>query len=323
MKQENPFPLSLANRRFHTYDYALKTRYGKKVFKVPLDGGFTCPNIDGSCGTGGCTYCNLALLYPERTQQRHAGEPPHRFPVPPLRTQFDQTRQKLHEKWPDADYIVYFQNFTNTYGEEEEVETMLREALSFEHVVGLNVATRADALSQEMIARLRRLARETDLTVELGLQTIHDETAQRIHRGHSYADFLDTYRKLEGLQVCVHIINGLPGESHDMMLQTAREMARLHPYSLKIHLLHVLRGTAMETLYLSGQLRTLTKEEYVTIVCDQIEWLPPEIIIARITGDGIRAQLTAPDWSTHKFIVMNEIDKEFVRRGTFQGFRAK
>ena len=322
MKHDNPFPLSFANRRFHTYDFALRQRYGKKVFKVPLDGGFTCPNIDGSLGAGGCTYCNLARTYPERAKPRGAGVAAARFPVLPLREQFDSTRTHLHEKWPDAVYIAYFQNFTNTYGDEAEVEALLREALSFEDVVGLSVATRADALSDDMIARLRRLSYETDLTVELGLQTIHDETARRINRCHSYADFLETYRKLEGLQICVHLIDGLPGEDRKMMLETAREMARLRPYSLKIHLLHILRGTALEASYRAGSFDALSLPEYVSIVCDQIELLPPEIVIARVTGDGRRDQLVAPEWSTHKKIVLNEIDKEFVRRGTYQGFRA-
>ena len=315
---ENPFPYSIANRRFHTYDYELKKRYGHKCFKVTLDGGFTCPNIDGTCGSGGCSYCNLAHTYPERTAPR-GDNPPRRFPVPPLREQFDRVREKLHQKWPEADYIAYFQNFTNTYGDPDEIYSMLCEVLTYEHVVGVNIATRADALSDEVISCLRRIAEKTDLTVELGLQTVHDQTARRINRGHDYAAFLAGYAALEGISTCIHVINGLPGEDHAMMMETAREMARLHPESIKIHLLHILSGTCMEEEYRRGEVTPMTLPDYVKTVCDQIEILPPEMVIARVTGDGLQDDLVAPRWSLRKFVVMNEIDKELVRRGTWQG----
>ena len=202
---------------------------------------------------------------------------------------------------------------------------MLREkfeqALNFPNVTGLAIATRADCISDETADYLGELAQRTYLEVELGLQTIHDVTGQRINRCHSYADFLRGYQKLRdrGVQVCVHIIDGLPGEDHQMMLETARELSRLSLHSIKIHLLHVLKGTVMAEQLQRGEFRLLEREEYVNIVCDQLELLPPELIVQRVTGDGEKEALVGPMWSLKKLCVLNEIDKELVRRDSWQG----
>lgn len=307
---ENPFRYSNTNKRYHTFTYFLEQKFGRKVAKISLDAGFTCPNIDGSKGVGGCTYCSA------RGSGDFAGDQSLS-----LREQFEQVRKVMNQKWPDAVYIPYFQAHTNTYAPLAVLKEKFEEALSFPNVVGLAIATRADCITDEIADYLGELAQRTYLEVELGLQSVHDVTGERINRCHSYADFLEGYQKLadRGIQICVHIIDGLPGEDREMMLETARRLSRLQLHSIKIHLLHVLKGTVMERQLAEGQFRLLTREEYVGIVCDQLELLPPQMVIQRVTGDGERESLVGPEWSLKKLCVMNEIDKELVRRNSFQG----
>lgn len=308
-RDRNPFPYSDSNKRYYTWDYYLRQRYGGKVFKISLDAGFSCPNIDGTRGKGGCTYCSYAF-------QRQTPDT--------LLSQYHAVQDMLHKKWPEARmYIPYFQANTNTYAPVEELRAKYETVLSQPGVVGLAVATRADALPEEVCAYLRELSGRTDLMVELGLQTIHDETARRINRGHTTEEFLAGYRKLAdaGIPVCVHIINGLPGETKEMMLQTVREVAGLKPWCIKIHLLHILKGTKMAEQYAAGEFATLTLPEYVDIVCDQLELLPPDTVVQRVTGDGMADELIAPLWSQKKFVVMNSIDQELYRRDSWQGKR--
>lgn len=307
---ENPFRYSNTNKRYHTFTYFLEQKFGRKVAKISLDAGFTCPNIDGSKGVGGCTYCSA------RGSGDFAGDQSLS-----LREQFEQVRQVMNQKWPDAVYIPYFQAHTNTYAPLEVLKEKFEEALSFPDVVGLAIATRADCITDEIADYLGELAQRTYLEVELGLQSVHDVTGERINRCHSYADFLEGYQKLadRGINICVHIIDGLPGEDREMMLETARRLSHLRLHSIKIHLLHVLKGTVMEQQLAQGQFRLLTREEYVGIVCDQLELLPPQMVIQRVTGDGERESLVGPEWSLKKLCVMNEIDKELVRRNSFQG----
>lgn len=307
---ENPFRYSNTNKRYHTFTYFLEQKFGRKVAKISLDAGFTCPNIDGSKGVGGCTYCSA------RGSGDFAGDQSLS-----LREQFEQVRKVMDQKWPDAVYIPYFQAHTNTYAPLAVLKEKFEEALSFPNVVGLAIATRADCITDEIADYLGELAQRTYLEVELGLQSVHDVTGERINRCHSYADFLEGYQKLadRGIQICVHIIDGLPGEDREMMLETARRLSRLQLHSIKIHLLHVLKGTVMEQQLAEGQFRLLTREEYVGIVCDQLELLPPQMVIQRVTGDGERESLVGPEWSLKKLCVMNEIDKELVRRNSFQG----
>lgn len=309
---KNPFPYSADNKRYHTWNYHLRQKFGGKVFKVALNGGFTCPNIDGTKGFGGCTYCsdtgsgdfggNRALS---------------------IVTQFDEVRDMLHEKWEQARYIPYFQAHTNTYAPLQTLRSLYEPVLAQPNVLGLSIATRCDALPDDVVDYLAELHERTYLVVELGLQSIHDETGRAINRCHSYADFLVGYERLcaRGINVCVHIINGLPGESREMMLQTASALSHLNPHCLKIHLLHYLRGTALAEQYTARNEPPpmLTMQEYVGIVCDQLELLPPEVIIQRVTGDGDKQTLLGPLWSRNKLAVMNGIDKELVRRGSWQG----
>ena len=304
----NPFPYSDSNKRYYTYDYFLRSKFGKKVFKVTLDAGFTCPNIDGSRGVGGCTYCSA------RGSGDFAASP-----ALPICEQYAIVRKTMEKKWEGGLCIPYFQAHTNTYAPLSVLREKFEEALDLPNAVGLDIATRADCISDDVADYLRELHTRTFLTVELGLQTIHDSTAEKINRCHTYEEFLRGYEKLKGLNVCVHIINGLPGESREMMTATARELARIRPFMVKIHLLHIIKGTKMADQYLAGEFELPTLEEYVSIVCDQLEILPSETVIARVTGDGAPDSLIAPQWSRKKFVVMNEIDKELVRRNSMQG----
>lgn len=305
MKTPNPFPFSDSNKRYHTYDHYLRQRFGRKCARVTLDAGFSCPNIDGTCATGGCIYCTAPLM-----QDRV---------LPPLAEQFAANRAAQEAKWPGSASIVYFNAGTNTYAPTRTLRKLYEEALTFPDVVGLAIATRADAITDETLELLRELDKRTFLVVELGLQTIHDETAELINRGHTYAQFLDAYRRLSGLNVCIHIINGLPREDEDMMLETAREIARLHPMMIKIHMLYVSRGTPLAAMWERGDLPLLSRDDYARITVDQLELLPPDTVVGRLTGDGERSSLLAPEWTLKKLTVTNEIDKLFVKRGSMQG----
>jgi len=307
---QSPFPYSDCNKRYHTLDYHLRHKFSSKVFKVSLNAGFTCPNRDGTKGVGGCTYCSA------QGSGDFAGDP-----ADSLIEQFEKIRDLQLKKWPNALYIPYFQAFTNTYASVAELKKRFEPMLKPDRAVGLSIATRADCLPDEVIEYLANLNQRTYLTVDLGLQTIHDKTAKRINRCHSYQEFLEGFQKLQakGISTCVHIINGLPGETPEMMLETAKAVADLHPQSVKIHLLHVLKGTRLAEEFLAGEFEALTLPEYVQIVCDQLEWFPPETVIQRITGDGAKESLIAPLWSLKKFVVMNEIDKELARRDSYQG----
>lgn len=310
---ENKFKYTLDNKRYHTWNYHLHTLFGEKVFKVALNGGFTCPNIDGKKGVGGCTYCLSG-------SGDFAGNPDHS-----IENQFEEIKERMHKKWPEAKYIPYFQANTNTYAPHEELRRKIEPVMKKEGVVGLALATRADCLEDDILKYLAELNERTYLMVELGLQTIFDQTGDKINRCHTYAEFLEGYNKLKMLNIktCVHLILGLPGETHDMMVESAKAVARLEPDCVKLHLLHVLKGTKMAEQYKNGEFETLSLSEYVNTVVDCLEYFSEETVIQRLTGDGGRDTLIAPLWSLKKFVVLNEIDKEMVRRDTYQGVKFK
>lgn len=311
-KDTNPYPLSDSHKRYQTYDYWLRRVFGSKCAKIPLDGGFTCPNMDGRCGVGGCIYCS----------DHGSGD----FASPselPLRLQYEIQRKRLSDKWPTDRCIAYFQARTNTYAPVSLLREKFEEALTFEGVVGLSVATRADCLPLDVVDYLADLSRRTHLTVELGLQTVHDTTARLINRGHTFADFLEGYRRLTQaapeIHTCIHMILGLPDEDTDMMLRSMQAVARLHPTMVKLHLLHVLKGTSLAALYEKGDYTPMTQEDYVQAVVRCLELLPPDTVIPRLTGDGSRKDLLAPLWSVKKMAVINEIDKLMYTQNTWQG----
>ena len=307
---KNPFEKSLDNKRYYTFNCFLKNKFNTKVFKVSLNAGMTCPNRDGTKSTGGCTFCSGNL------SGDFGGDPRES-----IRKQFDEVRMHLHKKWPEASYIAYFQAGTNTYAPVEKLRELYYSVLEFPNVVGISIATRPDCLSEEICDLLKELSQKTYLVVELGLQTIHNETDKRINRCHSYKEFLDGYEMLSSrvINICVHIINGLPGETKEMMLKTTKAVASLKPHSIKIHLLHIIKGTKMCDEYEKGGFEAMEFSDYINLVCDQLEILPPDTVVQRLTGDGDKKTLVAPLWSFNKFNVLNQIDKEMLRRNSVQG----
>ena len=315
-KDINPFKNSDSNKRYYTYDYYLKKTFGGKCMKIPLDAGFTCPNIDGKCSVGGCIYCS------PRGSGDFAAES-----VIPVAEQFEIVKNQLSSKWKTDKYIPYFQAHTNTYAPLSVIREKVESVMGKEGVVALNIATRADCLEDDVVGYLSELAERTVLTVELGLQTVHDGVALAINRGHTYADFLVGYRKLreasDKINVCVHLIFGLPGEDREMMLESVRQVASLSPDQVKFHLLHVIRGTRLAQLYEGGGYVPMEMENYVDTVAEALTYLPPDTVVGRLTGDGMQSELLAPDWSRKKTIVINNIDKAMFSRDLWQGKNAE
>ncbi|KUO72683.1 MAG: radical SAM protein [Desulfosporosinus sp. BRH_c37] len=297
-------------KRYHTFNEHMRERLGGKIFKVSLDAGFTCPNRDGKLGIAGCVYCS------ERGSGDFAGD--KRLSIS---GQFIEVKERMKKKWPNAQYIAYFQAYSNTYATVKRLREVYEEALAEEKVVGLSISTRPDCLPKDVLSYLVELNKKTYLWVELGLQSSHDRTLEWIGRGHDYAQFLKGFEQLHSreIRVCVHIILGLPGETKADMMETAQAVAKLPLEGIKIHLLHVLRGTPLATIFEHKPFDLMTKEEYVTLVVDILEILPPEVVIHRLTGDGPPDDLIGPLWSRKKWEVLNAIDAELVRRDSWQG----
>ena len=310
----NNFKYSNTNKRYHTLDYYYKNRFNSKVFKVSLNAGFSCPNIDGTVGYGGCIYCSKS------GSGEFAGNKEDS-----LKKQFSDIKNMMLKKWPEAKYIGYFQARTNTYAPVEKLKKLYETILEEDNVVGLNIATRPDAISDECLDYLEELNKKTYLTIELGLQTTNEKTSKLINRCHSLECFKDMVKKLRqrNIDVVVHIINGLPYETKEDMLNTVKYLNELDIQGIKIHMLSIVKDTPLEKLYEKEKFKVLTKEEYIDIVIDQLELLRPEIVIHRITGDPKIDDLIEPTWLTKKFCVLNDIDKEMVKRDSYQGKKLK
>ncbi len=310
LKQFPSFEFATDDKRYHTWNYHLRNHFGHKVFKVALDGGFDCPNRDGTVAYGGCTFCSAA------GSGDFAGDR-----ADDLVTQFHNIKQKMHKKWKDGKYMAYFQAYTNTHAPVEVLREKFESVLNQDGVVGLSIATRPDCLPDDVVEYLAELNQRTYLWVELGLQTVHERTALLINRAHDFQSYVDGVTKLRkhGIRVCSHIINGLPLENDEMMMETARAVAKLDVQGIKIHLLHLLKGTPMVKQYEKGKLEFLSQEEYVKLVCDQLEIIPPEMIVHRITGDGPIDLMIGPMWSVNKWSVLNSIDAELKHRNSYQG----
>ena len=311
----NPFKHSDSNKRYYTYDYYLRKTFGGKCMKIPLDAGFTCPNIDGRCSVGGCIYCS------PRGSGDFAADA-----LLPVAEQFEIIKEQLSHKWKTDKYIPYFQAHTNTYAPLDVIREKIESVMLKEGVVGMNIATRADCLEDDIVKYLASLAERTVLTVELGLQTVHDSTAYFINRGHTFDDFLCGYEKLRSasdkINICIHLIFGLPGENREMMLETVKRVAALRPDQVKFHLLHVIRGTRLADIYNEGNYEPLSMEEYVDTVAEALTYLPIDTVVGRLTGDGMQSELLAPDWSRKKTVVINNIDKKMFADDLWQGKRA-
>ena len=315
-REGNPFRHSDSNKRYYTYDYWLRETFGGKCAKIPLDAGFTCPNIDGRCGRGGCIYCS----------GRGSGDFAE-SPILPIAEQYRIVREKLSSKWTTERCIPYFQAHTNTYAPLSVLREKYEEALALPGVVGMNIGTRADCIEEDVAAYLATLSERTVLTVELGLQSSNDETARLINRGHNFSAFLEGYHRIRNAggktRIGVHVIFGLPGENEDTMLKTIEDVAALHPDEVKIHLLHVIRGTRMAEIYERGDYTPMDRERYIALVAKALTMLPPDTVIGRLTGDGMAEDLLAPEWSRRKVTVLNDIDTLMYRESLCQGMNYK
>lgn len=300
------FKYSLDNKRYHTLNYFYKQKWHQKISKISLNGNFSCPNYQNNQG---CIFCSLS------GSGEFAGSK-----TKDIKTQFLEIKNKMDQKWPNALYIAYFQANTNTYAPLEVLKKKYEEALDIKNVVGLSIATRCDCLSEEILDYLEQLNQKTYLTVELGLQSIHEKTLKYINRGHDLQSFDEAVKKLQkrNINVVVHIINGLPYETKEMMVQTVKHLNALKINGIKIHMLYILKNTKLAQIYEKEKFHLLTKEEYIDIVCEQLRYLDEKIVIHRITGDPKKEDLIAPKWLLKKFCVLNDIDKKMKNRDIYQ-----
>lgn len=297
-------------KHYYTLNQHLREVFGEKVIKVSLDAGLNCPNRDGTLSMGGCIFCS------EKGSGDFAGQ--RGFSI---HEQFEQVRARTLKKWPNAKYLAYFQSFSGTYGSPSYLSEIFEEALRQKGVVGLSISTRPDCLPDEILDILEDLNKKTYLWVELGIQSVHSKTLNWMNRGHDYDCFRDALFKLRqrNIRVCAHIILGLPYEQREEMLYTAKSLGKLPLQGIKIHSLHVLKGTRLAESYLKEGFSLLSMEEYIRLVADVLEILPPNIIVHRLMGDGPAADVLAPEWTRKKWEVLNGIDREMMERDSFQG----
>lgn len=300
------FKYTLDNKRYHTLNYFYRTKFNKKVFKVPLDAHMSCPNkINGN----GCIYCSNN----SKANIINSNET--------IEEQFFNNVKTLEKKWPNSYYIPYFQAGTNTYASLDTLKNLFESVINLDNVVGLSIATRPDTLSDDVIEYLSDLNKRTFLTIELGLQTSNENTLKFIKRGHNVKCFIDAVNKLheKNIFVVAHIINGLPYETEENMLNTVKLLNDINIDGIKIHMLYISKNTELADIYEKENFKILSKEEYIDIVIKELELLKDTIVIERITGDPIKEDLITPNWLLKKFCVLNDIDKEMVKRDTYQG----
>ncbi|MGI6412159.1 MAG: TIGR01212 family radical SAM protein [Syntrophomonadaceae bacterium] len=297
-------------KRYHSLNYHLRKKFGQKVFKLPVDAGFTCPNRDGTLSRGGCLFCS------PRGSGDFAGTRNQ-----PIYRQLAELKKIMHKKWPEGKYIAYFQAFTNTYAPVGKLRELYETAINEPGVVGIAIATRPDCLPPEVLELLEEINERTYLWVEIGLQTVHSQTAKRLNLQYDFNSFLNALDNLQSrhIETCTHIILGLPGENRDDMLETALKVAALPIQGIKIHLLHLMKNTPLEAYYKNKPFPLLTREEYIGLVVDILEILPPEMVVHRLTGDSPRDLLIGPAWSLIKWEVLNGIDRSLIERDTWQG----
>lgn len=308
------FKYTLDNKRYHTLNYHVKTKYHTKVVKISLNAGFSCPNLDGTVGYGGCIYCSKS------GSGDFGGTITKSLPE-----QFNEIKNKIDKKWPNSKYIAYFQARTNTYAPVEVLKEKYESVLNLKDVIGISIATRSDSITNECLEYLKQLNTKTNLTIELGLQTIHPQTTTLINRCHTLENFEQMVKKLKSnnIEVVVHIINGLPYETKEMMIETAKYLNKLNIDGIKIHMLNIVKDTPLATLYKKENFPILTKEEYIDITISQLEYLNEKIVIHRITSDPNPKDLIAPTWLLKKTCLLNDLDKEMKKRQTYQGIKTK
>ncbi|NFO04707.1 TIGR01212 family radical SAM protein [Clostridium botulinum] len=297
-------------KRYHSLNYFLREKFGEKVFKISLDGGFSCPNRDGKVSKGGCVFCSA------RGSGDYAGSRNYA-----ITNQFNNVKTMMANKWKSGKYIAYFQAYTNTYAPVDELRQKYEEAINQEGVVALSIATRPDCLEDEVLDLIEELSKKLYVWVELGLQTINDDVAKKINRGYDLKVFDDAMTRLKerNIDVVVHSILGLPSESQDDMLKTIDYIAHSGAQGIKLHLLHLMKDTKMVELYESGELQFLSQEDYIKLICKAVSMLPKEMVVHRLTGDAPRDLLIGPMWSLKKWEVLNAIDKTLEDNDIYQG----
>ena len=302
----NPYLYSLDNKRYFTWDSYGKIRYGKKLVKIPLEAGFSCPNRDGTRGNIGCLYCaGGSDSFPEINGEN-------------LKQQYQQRMEIFRKKWPDFVPLAYFQSYSNTYSSLDHLKELFMPFFEDPDIAGMVISTRNDCLDKEKTDWLNLLAKDKEIWLELGLQSVHDQTLREMNRGHDFASFERTVEMLRDtdLKISVHLINGWPSETEEMMLETARKVGKMPIHAVKFHMLHVLKNTPLAERY---PFEMLSKEQYVETVGKQISLLRPDIIIERLTGDGLQSQLLGPDWTRKKTSVINDIDTWLVSNDSYEG----
>ncbi|MCR5095529.1 MAG: TIGR01212 family radical SAM protein [Erysipelotrichaceae bacterium] len=309
---ENNFRYSFNEKRYHTFNYYLKTHYHQKVSKVILDAGFTCPNRDGRKAYGGCIFCSAAGSGDSNAALGHN-----------ILEQYEANKAIMKQKWPDSLYIPYFQSFSNTYGPLDRIKQMIDPFLNMDEVVEIAIASRCDCLEQETLAYLSEVSAIKPIWLELGLQSSNDQTGKLINRQFDFSDFREALSTLEDtpIKVCVHIMNGLPFENKQMMLQTVKDIAHLPFDGIKIHMLHIIRNTSLAAMNEINHYELLSRQEYIELVVSQLELLRPEVVVQRLTGDPIKEDLIAPEWLLNKTTILNDIDKLMRKLDTYQGAR--
>jgi radical SAM protein (TIGR01212 family) len=302
-----------SDRPYFAFSRFLKEKFGQKVYRVSIDAGFTCPNVDGTVAVGGCVYCDNRSFSPNR-----------RLPRQTVREQVEAGVAIMRKRYGAEKFLAYFQAGTNTYAPVEKLKRLYDEALSHPDIVGLMIGTRPDCVPEPILAMLEKYARKLWVCLELGLQTIHDRSLNWMNRGDSFHSFADAVPRAKGrgMDLCAHVILGLPGENRDDMMATIDTCSAFGMDAIKIHNLHVVRDTPMEQMYRDGQIPLFEFDEYVTLVCDVLERLPTEMVIHRLNGDAPPDYLIAPAWCLDKASLLAAIEREFQRRGTRQGVKS-
>ena len=298
------------NKRYNRFSDHLKNLYGVKVYKVTLDAGFTCPNRDGTISNEGCVFCDnggsFSQLYPSNIS---------------VKEQLDLGITLAIDKYKAEKFLAYFQAYSNTYKPVNELKIIYDEALSHEDVIGMSIGTRPDCVDEEKLDLISDYTKKHYIWLEYGLQSIHDRSLKFINRGHDFAAFVNALKntKKRNINVCAHVILGLPNETKQDMLETAKVLGDLGVNGVKIHLLCVLNNTRLAKLYFQGKIPMMEEDEYVETVCDFLELLPPSVTIHRLAGNGLKPNMLAPGWLSKKFIILNKIDKLLEERNSFQG----
>lgn len=307
---ENNFKYSFNEKRYHTFNYYLKTKYNCKVAKVILDAGFSCPNRDGKKGYGGCIFCS----------NKGSGDS-NNYSSQDILDQYENNKKIMDNKWPNNLYIPYFQSYSNTYGPLEKINNMLEPFIHKDEVCEIAISTRCDCLEDDVLEYLDSLTKYKTIWIELGLQTSNDKVGEILNRQYTFNDLkcaLDRLNKTN-IKTCIHIMNGLPFESKQDMLQTVKDISHLNFDAIKIHMLHIIKDTVLADMYEKNHYELLNREEYIELVVKQLELLRPEVVIQRLTGDPIKDELIEPKWLLNKTTILNDIDKLMRKLDTYQG----